>query len=242
MSRAPAFGTIAGRVDLESDGQRTPLRRATVTLGRDRGEETWTTATDGDGRYQFEDVIAGSYRVQATKAGFVPAGRGHRLAPVEMAGGAALTVNLTMQRAGAVEGRFLDDRGFPIARLTVTADRLSDGAASDAGSFSAKTDDLGRFRVHTLPAGRYRVHATPPPPASGEKLFYPGTSSPDDASILTIAAGQTFDRIEITVPTAPLTPVAAAAVAAFAIGTPAPGATAQISGRHHPERHGPAGS
>ena len=233
---APTLGTLAGRVDLESDGQRTPLRRATVTLGLDRGKETWTTATDGDGRYQFEDVIAGSYRVQATKAGFVPAApngafAAAALALVEVKDGASLTVNLAMQRAGAVEGRFLDDRGFPIARLTVTAARVADGVASDAASYSAKTDDLGRFRVHTLPAGRYRLHATPPPPASGEKLFYPGTSSPDDASILTIASGQTLDSLEFTVPTAPLSPVAAAAASTFALETPAPGATAQISGR-----------
>ena len=226
---APRLGAVAGRVDLESDGQRVPLRRATVALKRDRGDESWTTATDGDGRFQFEDVIAGSYRVQATKAGFVPAASNGAslLMPVEVKDGAALTVNLAMQRAGAIEGRFLDDRGSPIARLTVTADRLPDGAATEAGSYSAKTDDLGRFRVHTLPRGRYRVHATPPPPASGEKLFYP--------SILTIAAGQTLDHLEFTVPTAPLSPIAAAAVSAFASDTtnapPSPGATAQMSGR-----------
>ena len=237
----PALGTIAGRVEIEINSQREPVRRAKVTLSRTAGSQIWTIATDRDGRYRFEGVAAGTHRLHAEKPGFVPLSSGPDAAgtspPIEIQAGGSVTINLAMQRAGALEGRFLDDRGDPIARLTVIADRLSDarGDRATVSSYSATTDDLGRFRVHTLPPGRYRVRATPPPPASGAEMFYPGADNANDASILTVASGQTIDRLEFTVPAGLLSPIAAQALAAVERETtneaPAPGSSAGISGR-----------
>jgi len=234
QANAPATGTITGRVEIEVDPQRTPIRWARLTLSATVGGKTWTTTSDRDGRYRFDEVAAGDYRLRAEKPGFVAA-------PIDVhaTGAVAVTTNLvSMQRGGAIEGRFIDDRGQVMARLSVTAERF-DGpppnAGSSANAYTALTDDLGRFRVHTLPAGRYRLYATPPPPASGERVFYPGTTDPAQASTVTVVAGETHDGVDVTVAASPLSPIAAETLAAAAreaeSAPPAPGFTARISGR-----------
>ena len=226
-------GTISGRVEVETDRQRGPVRRAAITLTRNDGAATKTTGTDADGRYRFLGIAAGSYRLSARKSGFVAE-------PVHVSanivGPGVVTANIEMQRAGAIEGRFVDSRGDPIAKLSVTADRwpmVPDDRTREP-AHAAVTDDLGRFRVHTLPPGRYRVHATPPSPASTERLFYPGTTDPAEAQIVTVVSGQTLERLDFIVPVASPSPIAAEAMAAEAIAAEresvAAGRLARISG------------
>ena len=132
VSPAPAAAGagISGRGEIESNRQRAPVRRAKVTLKNEATGQTWTTASDADGRYQFEGVTAGAYRVAAAKPGFVAAATSR---PVEVPPAGSITVTIDLQRAGALEGRFNDNRGDPIARLTVTADRMS-GTQDDAAT------------------------------------------------------------------------------------------------------------
>jgi protocatechuate 3,4-dioxygenase beta subunit len=131
----------------------------------------------------------------------------------------------------------IEDTGKPFADLAVTAERLDDasGQLAVAKSYSAKTDDLGRFRIHTIPPGKYRISATPPAPASGAKLYYPGTEKIEDAEILQIAPGQNFDNLTFAAATAALPAIAAEAMATQeleALSAPTRGGTwAQITGR-----------
>lgn len=237
-----AAGTIEGRVELQSDRQQTPIRRARVTLYAEADGMESLTATDSSGRYRFERLAPGRYRIRAEKAGFVSMSsdaRGPIDLPmsVEIKPGDALTVDLPMQRGAALEGRFLDDRGDPISNLTVSADRLvavPDGRPR-LDTRSATTNDLGRFRLHTLPPGQYYLHARPPPPASGDELYYPGKAGVDQATVLTLTAGQSLSDLDFTVATAPLSPIAADAVAAHndesrRVVAPA-GLAARIAGR-----------
>jgi 5-hydroxyisourate hydrolase-like protein (transthyretin family) len=227
---SPARGIITGRVEIETNQQRTPVRWAKLTLSAKSDGPTWTTSSDRDGRYTFDGLVAGDYQLRVEKAGFVTATTDVRTA-------ATAATNLLIQRGGAIEGRFIDDRGEPIAGLSVIAERLSGApdVGTTAGSYESVTDDLGRFRVHSLPAGRYCVNATPPPPASGERLFYPGTVDPAQASIVTVVAGQTRDGVDLTVAASPLSPIAAetlADAAREAENAPEePGFTARVSGQ-----------
>ena len=238
---APASGTVAGRVELTESSQRTPLRRATVTLVSESGKLTRTTATDKDGAYRFDGIAAGSYQASAGKAGFLceiatPGSGAGTSGLLAVAGGSVQVVNFVAQPAAALEGRFIEDTGKPIPGLTVTADRLADvgGQQAGAGSYSAKTDDLGRFRVHTIPPGMYRLHATPPPPASGSRFYYPGTEKADDAGVMKVTSGQTIDNLMVTVPVAPLSAIAAEAIASVeleAMSAPTSGgAWAEVTG------------
>ena len=84
---------------------------------------------------------------------------------VELLPDQVVNVDWVVTRAGALEGRFVDYRGAPLARLFVTASRVVGG---EPGTFTlddeaqTTTDDLGRYRLHTLRPGRYVVNAVPP--------------------------------------------------------------------------------
>src|SRR5689334_16446291 len=229
---AAGTGTITGRVEIEENSQRNPVRRAAVTLGSDLNKQPRIVATNQDGAYRFDNIPAGSYRVEIYKAGFVEASK-----TVALTDGESRDASFVVQRAGAVEGRFVQDTGKLLAGLTVDAERLPDNAADRTAiaKYSAKTDDLGRFRIHTLPPGRYRVSALPPPPASGERLFYPGTENPDDAGIISVVSGQTVDGLYVSVAAAQLSAIAAEAIATqeleAASTPPGGGRWAEVSGR-----------
>lgn len=214
-------GTLSGRVEIDVSRQRMPVRRARVTLTADAGATPSTTLTDTDGRYRFDRVAAGAYRVRAEKPGFVPmpadpARPSDPPAPVHVTAGDAAMFDVLMQRGAALDGQFVDDHGHPIPHLVVYADRIVGPAESPAGvdRHAATTDDLGRFHLHTLSPGRYYLHASPPPPASGGELYYPGTSSTSQATVLAVAAGQTIGPLAFNVAAAPRSPIAAAALAA----------------------------
>ena len=246
---AASFAVISGRVEIVGDNSGAPLRRATVTLRSDTGTLTRTFATDANGAFRFDGLAAGNYRVSVEKAGFLcraiaptprtTPGMDSRNAFPELSvtTGSQHVVNFTAERAAALEGRLIEDTGRPLADLAITADRLTGERGQPAGveSYSAKTDDLGRFRIHTLEAGRYRVSFKPPSPASGERLYYPGTEKVEDAGIIDIASGQTIGNLTFAVATASLPAMAAEAMAnqeLDASSAPTRGGTwGQISGR-----------
>ena len=66
---AQSSGTITGTV---SDSTRAVLPRATVRLLDKTDREVGKSLTDSDGRFQFERVETGSYRVEASLTGFRP--------------------------------------------------------------------------------------------------------------------------------------------------------------------------
>jgi protocatechuate 3,4-dioxygenase beta subunit len=208
QSEALHARSIAGRIDSEHAGSRAPVRRARVSLTRD-GEKrpSAITNTGGEGQYRFDGLTPGRYIVTAEKPGFVTLAS----APIDVTSTSS-SFDLRLTPGGAVEGRLQDVRSAPIARAAVTADRLSE-AGTVLGSYSAVTDDLGRFRIHSLAAGRYRVRTTPPPPASGQELFYPGTTAASDAGLIPITPGLTSERLDFRVPLGRLSPIAAAVLA-----------------------------
>src|SRR5262245_26549724 len=63
--------SIAGRVVIQQNGQPAPVRRARVTLESPILPRVVRVDTDVDGRFQFSDLPASSYRVIVEKAGFV---------------------------------------------------------------------------------------------------------------------------------------------------------------------------
>lgn len=173
---SPSTARVSGRV-LE-EGSRAPIAGAEVMLirdGSDAGSVAFlnrprTSTTDSDGRYEFDRLAAGRYRIIVQKAGFA---RPHDVGGLEVQlepGGRRADLETTLQKGAVIVGRVLDDAGEPLVNAQVNAMRkpaVPMAAASmrrdiliPAGP-GAQTNDLGEFRLFSLPPGEYYVQATP---------------------------------------------------------------------------------
>ena len=223
---APQQGAVSGTV-LEA-GSNTPVAGAQVTLMSfafrpqpGRPPEPLIATTDQKGRYQFDSLEPGRYRVSVQKAGFATMlGPGLPEATLK-AGERKTDLNVTIQRGAAIVGRVLDENGEPIANANVMAWRrppVPNGAAAPprlglipAGS-AAQTNDLGEFRLFGLASGEVYVQATSNPDfgrsASPRRTvalatYFPGTADVVGAMPITLAAGQTSGDITIRIVSAP---------------------------------------
>jgi protocatechuate 3,4-dioxygenase beta subunit len=160
-------GRIRGRV-LALDGGG-PIRRAQVRIS---GAEVAPKAalTDAEGRFEFRDLPAGRFTLQATKSGYVNVQYGQTRPfesgkPIELADKQALdNADISMPRGSVIAGRIVDEFGDPIPDVSVTAMRQSwqNGRRRLVPSPGriAQTNDLGQFRIYGLPPGDYYVSAT----------------------------------------------------------------------------------
>jgi 5-hydroxyisourate hydrolase-like protein (transthyretin family) len=224
-----ATAVIEGRVAYDDAGQRLPVRRAKVTVSRTEPNATSVEWTDGDGQYRML-VNPGNVRIRIEKPGFVSTTSNTTAAETELdlSAGRVSTFDAVMARAGAIEGRFLLDGTRPIFSLDVIA-RPENAAPDSRNVFTTLTDDLGRFRLHTLPPGRYRVSAAPPPPASGDRLYLPGTHNEADAALVEVTSGVTAGFFEVTAASAQPAP-GAVSTDTHPINHAAPKGAASVSG------------
>jgi Carboxypeptidase regulatory-like domain len=160
-------GRIRGRV-LSSDGGG-PIRRAQVRItGQDIAPKA--ALTDAEGRFEFRELPAGRFSIQASKSGFVSVQYGQTRPlesgkPIELADKQILDrADISMPRGGVIAGRVLDEFGDPLPDVMVTAMRQAwaNGRRRllpSAGRVG-QTNDLGQFRIYGLPPGDYYVSAS----------------------------------------------------------------------------------
>jgi hypothetical protein len=112
----------------------------------------------------------------------------------------------TNPRPGVVLGRLQTPAGAPAAAIRISAVvapppnvRPSDGQNYWAGTVpvsTALTDANGRYRLANLAPGRYFIVAS----VFGYSTFYPDTTNPDGATVVTIdAAGAPAEGVDFTV-------------------------------------------
>jgi protocatechuate 3,4-dioxygenase beta subunit len=211
----PAKGTasIRGRV-VDATGK--PLSRVEIRAGNGTGTQA-NGLTDGDGRYDLNELPAGTYTVNATKANYVrtawgearPEGPGKR---ITLADGQKLdNVNLSLKRGGVVTGKIVDEFGDPVTDVFVTAMRyqyIQGQRRLTQNGRGGATNDIGEYRLYGLSPGQYYISATLRNVGfnmgtdSGDRTgyaatFYPGTGNVAEAQRLTIAAGQTATGINL---------------------------------------------
>ena len=159
-------GRIKGRLMTADTGA--PVRRAEVRIS---GQEIMpkTAITDAEGRFEFRDLPAGKFTLNATKAGFVTVSYGQRRPfesgkPIELSDGQILErADFTMPRGSAIAGRLVDEFGDPIADVQVSALRstwMNGKRRLQPTGRMAQTNDLGQYRIYGLPPGDYYVSAT----------------------------------------------------------------------------------
>jgi hypothetical protein len=233
-------GRIAGRVTIE--GANTPIASARITLflvpaGRGQvpagrggfpGPPLQAT-TDTDGRFSFDRLGAGAYRIDVQKPGFAPLnGPGiPARPPIQLAAGQVIdNVDLHLQKGAVISGKVLDATGEPLSDARIIALRRvplgRSGAQSrlmPAGGPGGQTNDLGEFRLAGLAAGEYYIAASPrmgspfggsSAPASETTkrtttttTFYPGTTDDVTAQAITVTAGNEFNNVVFTIQTVP---------------------------------------
>jgi hypothetical protein len=200
VSAAPT-GSVTGTV-LAQDTQK-PVRFAQVTLqsvesvanasggGRFGGGAGGGGAarTEFDGTFTVSGIAPGDYYVTASALGFIPerallltavnngADPAQLLAGlpvVHVAADSTSTMNVTLQRGGALAGRVVWEDGSAASAVTVAALPVPASGVSattqlpaplsglQLGGFGelTQTDDRGSFRISGVPSGEYQLQAT----------------------------------------------------------------------------------
>ncbi|HWW86121.1 MAG TPA: carboxypeptidase-like regulatory domain-containing protein [Vicinamibacterales bacterium] len=211
---------IRGRVLAADSGQ--PLRRATVRLmpvqtGGTSGPGAsgiGSSITDDDGRYEFKNLAAGSYRLSASKSPYIDLFYGQTRpfepgAPLEILDHQTLEkVDFVLPRGSVVTGRIFDEFGEPLSEVSVSVQRGGAGSAQTIQVGGAMTDDIGAFRVYGLQPGQYYVLATWTPTSQNisndrtgyAPTYYPGTTMLATAQRITVGIGESVG--DITMPLA----------------------------------------
>lgn len=230
-SPKPPSARISGRVVAADTGK--PIRWATVHAVSDRGRQQYTT-TDAEGRFEFEELVPGTYRLDAAAERYLRMYHGGQpytgLGAVVPKG---ITVreaesfdkaDLSLPRGGAIEGRLLDEFGDPAPGLMVQLSQVVYAGGRQrlmpmgSRERSLLSDDRGHFRIHGLAPGTYYlsvlagVFAEQSEAGGFAPTYYPGTTNLSSALPLTIEVGQ-----EITNLTFPLTPARMARISGRAV-------------------------
>jgi len=206
--------SLRGRVVvLNNAGVASPIRRARVTLTSPTGAVI-TSDSDTEGRFLFEHLTPGLYRLDAVKPGFfVPANseRGVAVAAtsVEIRALGAATRDIVVESAAAIEGRVVDASGQAVANMVVQV-RVTGrpNAPLATGIQPVRTDDRGNYRLHSLPPGDYVIESAPlsrlAPAATARAAsrasatYYPGVLRIEDAQSVSVKSTSVLAGIDIT--------------------------------------------
>src|SRR5262245_7606774 len=220
------LSALEGQVVNATTGQ--PLGKAALTLRRVSARpgppgsfgpaKSYMSTSDTSGRFSIPGIEPGSYRLSATRTGFVNTEYGAR---DYMQGGTTLTLDprqrmgdvmVRMTPNGVITGHVFDEDREPVAFLQVQAMRYrySQGRKQLASYGSANTNDIGEYRIFGLPPGRYyisvtlrrsfgpdRRNAVQGPEEEYVSTYYPGTTEAATAAPVDIGPGALFSGADV---------------------------------------------
>ena len=157
------------------------------------------TRTSEDGRFRFDQVKEGKYRLAAVRNGgeYYPAEFGQRdlqqrglYFPVS-AGQSLKDLKIEMTPTGAITGRVVDEDGLPVGHLTVLAlvPQYRGGEQRFFIERQAVTDENGLYRLYWLGPGKYYIAAVYEDPRRRQNVMAP-----------TAPPGRTLARFRATSP------------------------------------------
>lgn len=213
---APRVGNAIIRGTVVDGVTGAPISRVRVRLTGGPSQRP-PVLTDGEGRFVFTGVVAGSFMLMTEKATYVGGRypeaqrsmRG-RSAPAFIRDGQSIDVAVQMFRGASISGRVLDAHGDPVdfAEVRVLVARRGQPPMMRSQS---QTNDLGEFRVGRLESGRYLVmvvpravynedpHAplNPNPTPVPTPMYYPNAMTFDHAQPITLNRGQSVSGIDL---------------------------------------------
>ena len=175
-----------------------------------------SAVADDDGRFEFGELSAGSFRVGAAKVGYSPPGDVsvfgvpglNSAVAVDLADGQTRErVDITLARWGAMTGHVFDELGDPLqgASVQLLQVRYQGGRRRllGVGGASTPTDDLGRFRIYGVPSGQYIVSAIVGSVQTADlpgytRTHFPGTPNAGEAQFVSVALSQEVTGIDFS--------------------------------------------
>jgi protocatechuate 3,4-dioxygenase beta subunit len=222
-----AAATISGRVVAADTGR--PIRFALVRAVSPQGRQLYASS-DPQGRFEFKDLVAGTYRLDVRAERYLPMQFGGipydgRTAvppkPIEVKPGERFErADFAMPRPAAVEGTVVDEFGDPAPGITVQLSRLEYGGGrrrlmpAGARVHTRITDDRGRFRLFGVQPGDYYLSAlsgafTEQNETGGfSPTYFPGTPDAAAAQPIRLRFGQDVTAITLQLVPAKMTKVA----------------------------------
>jgi subtilase family serine protease len=169
----------AGSVQGQVQSTTAALVHEGMLVGLYRSGETdpaYTTLTDENGGFVFEDVAPGDYQARLEGASALKPGTS-----VSVTTGTTSSITLTVYPGGAIEGTISNSLTSEILTDWVVVARSSTGEL-----FETRTDDDGKYRIQNLLPGQYTV-------------YVPGASS---LVTLTDLSGNSPSLADLSVPVA----------------------------------------
>jgi hypothetical protein len=203
----PGTATLRGHVLAADTGR--PLRKAQVRIFAGEIRENRLATTDDDGRYEFKEVKAGRYTINATKGSYISLSYGQTRpleagTPLEIKDGPTVErVDFSLPRGAVITGRIFDEFEEPLSDVMVAPMRYQfvQGKRTLVGAGrQSSTDDNGEFRLFGITPGQYYLQATwrsntPFGPGSENQpayapMFFPGVLDAAEAQRFTIGISQ----------------------------------------------------
>ena len=192
-------------------------------------DRTPETTTDEEGRFAFETVTPGRYRIVAHKEDFAPPLEESAFPVIELAADQDVNnVSIALSHGGAIAGRVLAADGSPVdgANLMALLKGLDTLAGGDAPVPNGKpflmplgqgnTGGRGEFTIERLPPGDYLIAAS----ARSGTTYYPNTTDESVAETVSVRTGHTVSDITIRMVAVPTFRVSG--IVTDADGTPVP--------------------
>lgn len=181
------------------------VAHARVTATKQLDDERYVSTTDEDGRYEFEPLLPGKYKITVTQIGnYKPDD-----SEIELHQGACWDLTLTRSPHARIRGHVSRPDGSPVSGLDVVLVN-----SDDAGYSTTQTDKSGKFEFDSLTPGQFVVGINFPnssdwfngsgggsgvaiPPAS---MFYPGVASRANAKVIRLETDEKLNNIDFVVP------------------------------------------
>lgn len=205
--RRAGTSVVRGRVTRAGDGQ--PLRNVRLELAPS-ADTSGAVFSDADGRFMFDRLPAGRYRLSAYKGGYVAVQQGQSWADgsespqISVADGQVIDlVDLALVKAAVISGQVVDERGDEVSGAAVMLMRQTwDQGYSylrSMASLEDRSDDRGEFRLFDVPAGSYvlGVFVNDPSGRGPIGAYYPGTYSTTDALSILVRPGQELGGMNV---------------------------------------------